>query len=433
MYETAIRVENLCKMYQIGQLHKRNDTLRDAVMARLRHPRRAPESPAAGVGDRSSFWALKDISFSVNQGEIVGIIGRNGAGKSTLLKILARITEPSRGQAEIFGRVGSLLEVGTGFHPELSGRENVYFSGAMLGMRREEIDRKFDEIVAFSGVEKFLDTPMKRYSSGMNVRLGFAVAAHLEPEILLVDEVLAVGDVAFQKKCLGKMSDVVSGGRTILFVSHNMAAIANLCDRTLLLEHGEITKLDETGVVIDTYLQSLQSVNNQELRNAPRRAGGRTFKFTNLRTQDLDGEAVNQPRSGQDVIFELSYESKEVLDGRSVVISIGFYSFLGQPLFLCRSDLTGIDFQKLPAHGVVHCRIPKLPLPPGEFQINLHSMIDGIVVDWVENARSISVIEGDFYGTGRLPEHSRGDLLIEHTWSAPDEASPNHSQKSRNA
>jgi lipopolysaccharide transport system ATP-binding protein len=220
MSEIAIRVEKLSKRYQIGVAQQRHDTLRDALganLARLRPTRRAPR--AARHADE--FWALRDVSFEVKRGEVVGIIGRNGAGKSTLLKILSRITEPTSGQAQIHGRVGSLLEVGTGFHPELTGRENIYLNGAILGMRRFEIERKFDEIVAFAEIERFLDTPVKRYSSGMYVRLAFAVAAHLEPEILLVDEVLAVGDAAFQKKCLGKMGDVAKEGRTVLFVSHS--------------------------------------------------------------------------------------------------------------------------------------------------------------------------------------------------------------------
>ena len=228
MSDIAIRVENLGKMYRIGRAQQRHDTLRDLIVDTAAHIKDWGKR-----GDKSdeTIWALKDVSFEVRRGEVVGIIGRNGAGKSTLLKILSRITEPTTGRAEIHGRVGSLLEVGTGFHPELTGRENIYLNGAILGMRRFEIERRFDEIVAFSEIERFLDTPVKRYSSGMYVRLAFAVAAHLEPEILLVDEVLAVGDAAFQKKCLGKMGNVAETGRTVLFVSHNMAAVSNLCKR----------------------------------------------------------------------------------------------------------------------------------------------------------------------------------------------------------
>ena len=252
----AIKVENLAKVYKIGHLKQRNDTLRDQLVASLRGlGRRKP----AGEDE---LWALKDVSFEVQPGEVVGVIGRNGAGKSTLLKILARITEPTSGRAVINGRVGSLLEVGTGFHPELTGRENIYLNGAILGMRRTEIARKFDEIVAFSEIEKFLDTPVKRYSSGMYVRLAFAVAAHLEPEILLVDEVLAVGDASFQKKCLGKMGEVAGEGRTVLFVSHNMRAISHICSRGIWINDGIIQKDGPSQLVISDYITEIIPVSN---------------------------------------------------------------------------------------------------------------------------------------------------------------------------
>jgi lipopolysaccharide transport system ATP-binding protein len=252
MSDIAIKVENLSKQYHIGQLHQRHDTLREALTASLGRFRRNTLPKTQNKDD--TIWALKDVSFEVKRGEVVGIIGRNGAGKSTLLKILTRITEPTRGRAELHGRVGSLLEVGTGFHLELTGRENIYLSGTILGMKKSEIDRRFDEIVAFSGVEKFIDTPVKRYSSGMNVRLGFAVAAHLEPEILLVDEVLSVGDAAFQKKCLGKMEDVAREGRTVLFVSHNISMILRLCERVLLLDSGMIAADGDANYVTRTYM-----------------------------------------------------------------------------------------------------------------------------------------------------------------------------------
>src|ERR1700731_1136373 len=242
MTDIAIRCEGLAKQYRIGEREPYN-TLRDAIANAFTSPRRLLRSAAPDSSNSSealNFWALKDVSFEIKRGEVLGIIGRNGAGKSTLLKILSRITEPSRGHVDIWGRVGSLLEVGTGFHPELTGRDNIFLNGAILGMRRAEITRKFDEIVAFAEVETFIDTPVKRYSSGMYVRLAFAVAAHLEPEILLVDEVLAVGDAEFQKKCLGKMQTIGSEGRTVFLVSHNMQAITRLCDRVILMERGRI-------------------------------------------------------------------------------------------------------------------------------------------------------------------------------------------------
>lgn len=261
MGNTAIRVENLGKMYRIGGKQEKyqtlRDTLSDAFTGPFKKARNLIRGQAYGAANlNEEIWALKDINFEVKHGEVVGIIGRNGAGKSTLLKILSRITEPTEGVIDIYGRVGALLEVGTGFHPELTGRENIYLNGAILGMTRNDIDRKFDEIVDFAGVEKFIDTPVKHYSSGMGLRLGFAVAAHLEPEILVVDEVLAVGDAQFQKKCLNKMSDVAGEGRTVLFVSHNMGAVQNLCPRSIWLNQGAVVAQGDTNKIVANYLSN---------------------------------------------------------------------------------------------------------------------------------------------------------------------------------
>lgn len=246
-----VRVENLGKEYRLGKRQQAYDTLRETISGSFSRLARSKTN-----GKEQTIWALKDVSFDVARGEVIGVIGRNGAGKSTLLKMLSRITEPTTGRVELFGRVASLLEVGTGFHPELSGRENIYLNGAILGMKKKEIDLKFDQIVAFAELEQFLDTPVKRYSSGMYMRLAFAVASHLEPEILLIDEVLAVGDAAFQKKCLGKMGAVAKAGRTVLFVSHNLTAVKNLCGRTLRLEHGQIVDAGNTEQVVLNYIQS---------------------------------------------------------------------------------------------------------------------------------------------------------------------------------
>jgi lipopolysaccharide transport system ATP-binding protein len=269
MNEIAIQAENLKKCYHLGVLHQRHDTLRDAIVSAFK-----PAKPR----EEETIWALNNVSFEIDQGDVVGIIGRNGAGKTTVLKILSRITEPTEGKAIVKGRVGSLLEVGTGFHPELTGRENIYLNGAILGMRRHEIERKFDEIIAFAEIERFLDTPVKRYSSGMYVRLAFAVAAHLEPEILLVDEVLAVGDAAFQKRCLGKMGDVAREGRTVLFVSHNMVALQSLCKRAIWLDGGKLIEEGPAAQVVGRYLSaSLSHSQASQVWNDPATAPGNEF------------------------------------------------------------------------------------------------------------------------------------------------------------
>jgi len=295
MSDIAIRVEELSKQYRIGGKQERyrtlRDTLTDAFASPFRRAGKLLRGQATGAAElNETIWALKDVSLEVKRGEVVGIIGRNGAGKTTLLKILSRITEPTEGYAEIHGRVGSLLEVGTGFHPELTGRENIYLNGAILGMKKVEIERKFDEIVAFAEIEKFMDTPVKHYSSGMYVRLAFAVAAHLEPEILLVDEVLAVGDLEFQKKCLGKMQDVAGEGRTVVFVSHNMPAVTRLCPKTVLLDQGQIMAMGNTAEVIGQYVFSGHGTTAErrwdDLSTAP---GDHCIRLTAVRARDKHG------------------------------------------------------------------------------------------------------------------------------------------------
>ena len=332
MSDPIITVKNLSKRYLIGHQRSKDDGLRHVLQEKLTAPfrrlrqlgARSKESGANGASDPSpssqlpassaprseEFWALKDVSFEVRQGEAVGIIGRNGAGKSTLLKMVSRITEPTRGRIHLKGRVASLLEVGTGFHPELTGRENIFLNGAILGMTRVEIKRKFDEIVEFAEVEKFLDMPVKRYSSGMYVRLAFAVAAHLEPEILLVDEVLAVGDAAFQRKCLGKMEQVAGAGRTVLFVSHNMAMIQNLCDRTLLLDHGRLGTIGPTRDVIEAYMSEIGALARTHLGDRTDRTGAREIICTAIEIFDHRGQPVPNAMSGHPLVVRIHYESK---------------------------------------------------------------------------------------------------------------------------
>ena len=307
MTDFAIHVTHLGKQYRIGASPDRYNTLRDSIVGALKSPiRRIRQGILPGTSDeRHTIWALKDVSFDVQQGQVLGVIGRNGAGKSTLLKILSRVTEPSAGEVQIRGRVGSLLEVGTGFHPELTGRENTYLNGAILGMPRIEIDRKFDEIVDFSGVEKFIDTPVKRYSSGMYLRLAFAVAAHLEPEILVVDEVLAVGDAEFQRKCLGKMSDVAQEGRTVLFVSHNMSAILRLTEEAIVLDRGKLVKRAPAIEAVDYYMSSGFSEAGDRNWTADEWPQG-PFKPLALRVRDPRGQIVDMVRPAKPVFKSIT-------------------------------------------------------------------------------------------------------------------------------
>ena len=314
MNDIAITVEKVGKKYKIGKRQDKYNTLRDtlaeAFISPFRKAGKLLRGQAAGAAALDeTIWALEDVSFEIKHGEIIGIIGRNGAGKSTLLKILSRITEPTKGFAEIHGRVGSLLEVGTGFHPELTGRENIYLNGAILGMKRIEIDRKFDEIVAFSEVDKFIDTPVKHYSSGMYLRLAFAVAAHLEPEILIVDEVLAVGDASFQKKCLNRMEDVGKQGRTVIFVSHNMPAITRLCKRVILLNKGSILQDGPSNQVVRTYLNEGRSVMaTREWPNLVNAPGGEIARLRAVRVLAEDGRIVETVDIRRPVAIEMEYD-----------------------------------------------------------------------------------------------------------------------------
>jgi lipopolysaccharide transport system ATP-binding protein len=365
----------------------------------------------AGKEERDWFWALRDVSFEVSRGEVLGIVGANGAGKSTLLKILSRITDPTEGRAEIRGRAGSLLEVGTGFHPELTGRENVFLNGAILGMRRQEIERKLDEIVEFSGISRFLDMPVKRYSSGMYVRLAFAVAAHLEPEILLVDEVLSVGDQEFQQRCLGRMDEVAQSGRTVLFISHNLAAISALCSRAILLQQGSAIEQGPVDRVLERYIASVHEEARMSLRARPDRQGDGALRFTELEFVGNRGAV----RAGDEVEVRLKYEAETEL--RNVMVGIGVNSLLGEPLFLCSTRLTGDRMQTAPYSGTFVCGIPRLPLTPGRYSVNIYAEVNGVLADWVREAAMFDVVASDFFGTGQLPPGTHGHFLVEHSWS----------------
>jgi lipopolysaccharide transport system ATP-binding protein len=410
----AIRAEKLGKQYRIGTFKAPYATLRESLVGAVQAPfkfLRGRKDPA----DRT-IWALKGVSFEVHHGEVVGIIGRNGAGKSTLLKILSRITEPTEGYAEIQGRIGSLLEVGTGFHPELTGRENIYLNGAILGMRKAEIDRKFDEIVAFAEVEKFLNTSVKYYSSGMYVRLAFSVAAHLEPEILLVDEVLAVGDAGFQKKCLGKMGEVAKEGRTVLFVSHNMAAVEALCNRAYWLKEGRLVDSGAVSDIIRRYLEDLSVLRSIPLRDRLDRQGRGHMILTDYCLMDNQGHEIEFAVSGQELNIVLSYEARDLVPLEDIIFGIGIFTLHGQNLIQCSNQLVGAEFNGLGRSGRIRCKIPRLPLAPGVFNLNFILRRKGEIEDWIQDAGQLMVEAGDFFGTGRLPPPSHGGLLVDQEW-----------------
>ena len=420
MSDTAIRVENLSKRYRIGRAQQRHDTLRDALVAGLRAPferlRRDPEHGSQDADREDTIWALKDVSFEVKHGEVVGIIGRNGAGKTTLLKILSRITEPTEGRAEIHGRVGSLLEVGTGFHPELTGRENIYLSGAILGMRKAEIDRRFDEIVAFSGVEKFLDTPIKRYSSGMNVRLGFSVAAHLEPEILLVDEVLAVGDTTFQKKCLGKMGEVASRGRTVLFVSHNMTAVHSLCSRAMLLDQGGIASAGKSEEVIQCYLSS--SVRTGEARIDPEapRIGSGIALYETIRIVNDQGEITGSIPTGSSFGIEMRFRCKEPVT--NINFGVSLRGPMQEPIAQMLSRVTQGEMPIAETGGTVRLFIDRVNIIPGSYYLSIGMSRQGEQIDYVENVLRLDITPWPVYPTGKMPRYGSALVHLPCRWEA---------------
>jgi lipopolysaccharide transport system ATP-binding protein len=416
MMNTAIRVVSLGKCYRLGEGSRRagyrtvRESLVHAPAALLRRMRNGPG------GDRSrQFWALKDVGFDISPGEVVGIIGRNGAGKSTLLKILSRITKPTVGRAMLSGRVGSLLEVGTGFHPELTGRENIYLNGAILGMSRREIDRKFDEIVDFAALESFLDTPVKRYSSGMYVRLAFAVAAHLEPEIMLVDEVLAVGDLHFQRKCLDKMDDVARGGRTVLLVSHNMAAIEALCSRVLLIDGGRVVHDGDASEAIRAYIELSRQLAVVPIADRTDRIGDGSARIVHIELQDLSGTPRVEHRMGDGIRVVLRIRAEKPLP--SACVGLLFETHQGQSLFGVRSSLA--DRHAFLPRGVtaVTCEIPALPLIPGRYPIHAAVRHEQDVHDRVNHATMVEITPADAFGTGRLPFAHDGPFFVHSCWS----------------
>jgi lipopolysaccharide transport system ATP-binding protein len=416
-----LEIKNVSKEYRLGRAFQKTETFRELVQRTMTAPLRAL-SGSTGE-DRTvkdeRFWALRDINFDVAEGEVVGIIGRNGAGKSTLLKVISRITDPTEGFIKVRGRMASLLEVGTGFHPELTGRENIFLNGAILGMRKTEIVSKFDEIVAFAEVEKFLDTPVKHYSSGMYVRLAFAVAAHLNPEILIVDEVLAVGDVAFQKKCLGKMNEVSRGGRTVLFVSHNMAAVENLCRRGVVLERGKLAFDGTAKDAVHRYLNSLAGAQNADghivdLSGAAdrRSMGGKLLRRIEFYT-DGDRPLIEGLQMGARLKVRVYFDLPSPTS--SFNLGLGFNNIFGQRIFTAHSMLEpNRSSQERTGAQVFVCDIPSLTLMPGDYTLRLWLDIGNAEVDLINDAAQISVIESDYYGTGKVPP--TGAFVLKHRW-----------------
>jgi lipopolysaccharide transport system ATP-binding protein len=395
MNSLAISAHGLGKRYRLGRLE-----------SGFRRARRL-------VGRQSGpghIWALRDLTFDVPEGASLAIVGSNGAGKSTLLKILAKITEPTTGYVDVAGRVAALVEVGTGFNPELTGRENVYLNGALLGMSRTDIDRRLEEIVAFAGVEQHLDKPVKWYSSGMYVRLGFAVAAHLEPDILIVDEVLSVGDLAFQQKCLGRMGEVAEGGRTVLFVSHNLAAVSALCPTAMYLREGQIATRGPTREVIDRYVDDVKSTAHVDVRDRLDRQGDGRMRFTEVRVSN------GLVTTGDDCEISLFYEGTP--GSGTVRLALAIYGALVEPLFHCSTDVSGDVITELAADGAFTCTIPRLPLAPGHYTVSVFCEVDGKVADWVQHAAVLEVVEGDFFGSGRLPSEAHGTFYVDHQWSS---------------
>ncbi len=408
-----IQVEGLGKSYTLKHQKRESYTaLRDVITDRAR----SLFKPTVQQASTSEFWALKDLSFQIGQGDRVGIIGRNGAGKSTLLKILSRIVDPTTGRVTIDGRLASLLEVGTGFHPELSGRENIYLNGAILGMSRSEISSKFDEIVDFAGVDRFLDTPVKRYSSGMYVRLAFAVAAHLEPEILVVDEVLAVGDAEFQRKCLGKMKEVSMGGRTVLFVSHNMAAIQNLCNTAIYLKHGQLVTQGPTAEVINTYLKDAGSASEMDLASRVDRQGNGAIRYTRFHLTDGAGGAIAAAQSGSKVVFNFDFTSNAT-QLRDLEISMGIDDQYGQRITHLSNTVSGQSFANAEGKRCVRIEVPKCPLRNGNYTFTIFARVAGDTADYLLNAGSFQVESGDFFGTGRAPDEDQGTFFVDHSFA----------------
>jgi lipopolysaccharide transport system ATP-binding protein len=416
----AIRVEDLSKCYQISPHQAGYRTLRESIMTAVAAPARklrrwlGADSPEPESGERTH-WALRDVNFEVRPGEVIGLIGRNGAGKSTLLKLLSRITEPTSGRVELRGRVLSLLEIGTGFHQELTGRENIYLNGAILGMTRREIERKFDDIVAFAEIEKFLDTPSKRYSSGMYIRLAFAVAAQFEAEVLLVDEVLAVGDAAFQKKCLDRIAALARSGGTVIFVSHNMGTVTSICQTALVLDGGRLIARGEAREQARLYLNLLGERSAVDLAGRTDRGGNGVARLSDVRLLDSQGRSVEHALGGEPLTIRLGYRAERPL--ASAEVHVWLCNEQGQNATMLSNRFSGDPLETLPAVGALECHIPEVVLAPGGYLLNIDLFAGSDLADSVQGAARLDVAGGPFFASGRTPGAENGIALTRHSWS----------------
>ena len=421
MSQVAIKVEHLSKIYKLGEIG--TGTLSQDIERWIRVNLLKLEDPFSNIDTQQGarkhkneqVKILEDINFEINKGEAVGIIGKNGAGKSTLLKILSRITSPTTGRINIYGRLASLLEVGTGFHPELTGRENIFLNGALLGMKKNEIMSKFEEIVEFSGIAKFIDTPVKRYSSGMYVRLAFAVAAHLESEILIVDEVLAVGDAEFQKKCLGKMQDITKGeGRTILFVSHNLAAVENFCEKSIFIEKGKLKMIGETNSIIQQYLTTVSSVGGLKLSELTDRKGNQQLRFLDYWFEQDGIYCETNLEAFVNLKIGIEYEVKDYENIQNLQIDLGINDMYEQRISLLTTTISNERIPNTNNNKIVF-EINQFPIAPGSYNCTLFSTINGEITDWISNIMQFNVLEKDYYKSGKIITNNVSKALLNYT------------------
>jgi lipopolysaccharide transport system ATP-binding protein len=413
--KAVIDIENLSKFYRLG-LTGTGTLVHDLNRWFLQKTGQDDKYVKINEQNKTDFWALKDINLKVMEGDILAILGANGAGKSTLLKILSKVTLPTKGIVKVNGKLSSLLEVGTGFHPELTGKENIFLNGAILGMSKFEIKSKLEEIISFSAVEKFIDTPVKRYSSGMYVRLAFAVAAHLSADILIVDEVLAVGDAEFQKKCLGKMKEIGAQGRTVIFVTHHLASAKLLCNKGIVLSEGKIIQpLTSSNEAVTFYTESINKYHtNFDIASIKSRIGNMKATITNLLFFD-NGKLTTKPETGKKLMIKVVIDSKQ--DLVNCTFALSFNTLEGENKILLSSELVNKSFSFNQGENILQCELLKNPLQPGKYSVNMFLKDASDIIDWTQETFTVEVVEGDFYGTGRIISNGNNSVLIDQNWT----------------